>query len=159
MIKVESLFRAVMRNAAILVGGRVANALLGLAALSIAGRSLGLAGFGVLVLVQSFADCVGEVAKFQSWQTVLRYGAGPLADGDTSDFQRVLRFTGLLDLISSLVGVTIGVIGCLIVGPWLKWPPEIAPVAMLFSTSIVFMVSATPFGVLRLFGRFDMLAG
>lgn len=159
MFKVESLFRAVMRNGAILLGGRVANAILGLAALGIAGRSLGLAGFGVIVLVQAFAEAVGEIAKFQSWQTVLRYGARPLADGDTANFQRVLRFTGLLDVISSAGGVAIGVVGCLVLGPWLKWPAEITPTAMLFSTSIAFMVTATPFGVLRLFDRFDLLAG
>ncbi len=35
---------------------------------------------GVLVLINAFAQFLGEVAKFQSWQTILQYGAAPFAE-------------------------------------------------------------------------------
>ncbi len=156
--KVEDMFRAVMRNAAILIGGRVSNAVLGVAALGVAGRGLGLQGFGVLVVIHAVAQAVADVARFQSWQTVLQYGAKPLAEGNIADVQRVIRFTCLLDLISAVGGVILGVVVSAVIGPWLHWPPDAAPAAMLYATSIAFMVSATPAGILRLFGRFDLIA-
>lgn len=159
MFRVEDLFREVMRNAALLIGGRATNALLSLAALAVAARGLGLAQFGVLVLIQSFAESVSDVVKFQSWQTVLHFGAKPLNDGRVLDLQRVLRFTVVLDLLGSVVGVIVGIAGAAVVGPWLNWPPGLAPAAMMYATSIAFMASATPLGVLRLYSRFDLLAG
>ena len=124
MFKVEDLFHVVMRNAALLIGGRATNALLSLAALAVAARGLGLAQFGVLVLIQSFAESVSDVVKFQSWQTVLHFGAKPLNDGRVLDLQRVLRFTVVLDLLGSVVGVIVGIAGAAVVGPWLNWPPH-----------------------------------
>ncbi len=159
MLKVENLFREVMRNAALLIGGRATNAVLSLGALAVAARGLGLAGFGVLILIHSFAESVSDIVKFQSWQSVLRYGAKPLNDDKPQDLQRLLRFTLILDLLSSVIGVAIGVAGAAVVGPWLKWPHGLAPAAMIYSTSIAFMASATPLGVLRLYSRFDILAG
>ena len=142
-----------------LLGGKAANAVLGLAALGVAARGLGLGLFGVLILVHAFAEAVGEIAKFQSWQSVIHYGSKPWAEGRLPDFQRILRFTAVLDIASSIAGVVIGAAGAAVVGPWLKWPPGTAPAAMLYTTSVAFMVSATPLGVLRLFGRFDLIAG
>lgn len=158
MLKVHQLFREVMRNAAILIGGRATNAMLGLAGYAIASRSLGLAGFGLLIVINAFAEAVGDVVKFQSWQTVLNYGAKPLGEGGSHDFQRVLRFSFLLDLISAVTGIAVGCAGVWVVGPWLSLPQELRPAAMLYATSIGFLVSATPSGVLRLYGRFGLLA-
>ena len=159
MFKVESLFREVMRNAAILIGGRATNALVSLGALAVAARGLGLAQFGVLILIHSYAESVSDIVKFQSWQSVLRYGAQPMNEGRSEELQRLLRFTLLLDLLSSVAGVAIGAVGVVVIGPLLKLPAGLMPVAMLYSTVIAFMASATPLGVLRLFSRFDLLAG
>ncbi|MEI9964891.1 MAG: lipopolysaccharide biosynthesis protein [Caulobacteraceae bacterium] len=156
--KAEGLFRAVVRNAAVLLGGRTVNAVLGLSALAVAGRALGLHNFGLLVLIHAFAEAVGDVARFQSWQSVLHYGAKPLGEKRIFDFQRIVRFSAMLDVISSFVGVVIGVVGAAFIGPLLGWPDDAAPAAMIYSTSIVFMVTATPTGVLRLFNRFDLIA-
>lgn len=159
MFKVERLFRAVIRNAAVLLSGKAANAVLTLAAMGLAARGLGLNEFGVLILVHAFAKAVGEVAKFQSWQVVVHYGAKPLGESRLADFQRVLRFSAVLDAISAVGGVSIAMAGALIAGPWLKWPEGTAPLAVAYASSVIFMVSATSHGVLRLFGRFDLIAG
>ena len=158
MAKTGGLFRTVVKNAAVLLGGKAANAAVTLGAFGLAARGLGLQQFGLLILIHTFAEAVGDIAKFQSWQSVLHYGAKPLGEKRLSDFQRILRFSAMLDLLSAGAGVAIGVAGAAFIGPWLKWPSGTAPVAMLYATSVAFMVSATPFGVLRLFGRFDLMA-
>ena len=158
MAKTGGLFRTVVKNAAVLLGGKAANAAVTLGAFGLAARGLGLQQFGLLILIHTFAEAVGDIAKFQSWQSVLHYGAKPLGEQRLGDFQRILRFSAMLDLLSAGAGVAIGVAGAAFIGPWLKWPSGTAPMAMLYATSVGFMVSATPFGVLRLFGRFDLMA-
>jgi O-antigen/teichoic acid export membrane protein len=113
---------------------------------------------GVLVLIQAFAQFLGEVVKFQSWQTLIHFGARPLAEKRTADFQQVLRFTVVLDLASTILGVAIGVAGALAFAGVLGWSAAEAPTAAWFMVTIAFAVSATPLGLLRLFDRFDIMA-
>ena len=149
--------RRVLGNAGLLLSGRAVNAVLGLAYIALAARGLGVHVFGVLVLIHAFAQFLGDVAKFQSWQTVLHYGAAPLLEGRRADFQKVLRFTLALDVGSSLAVLLLGTAGALLFAERLGWPGN-AGLAAAYVTSTVFMVSATPLGLLRLFDRFDLLA-
>lgn len=155
---VRPILRRVVANAGLLLGGRTVNAVLGLAAVAIAARALGAAEMGVLVLIQAFAQFLGEVVKFQSWQTILHYGAKPLTEGRTADFQRVLRFSLWLDGVSTLIGIAVGVVGSYVFARALGWGLDDAPAAALYMGTVAFMVSATPLGLLRLFDRFDVLA-
>jgi len=157
-IETKAALDRVLSNAAVLLGGRVANALMGLAAIALTARTLGVAGFGVLILIHAFAQLLGETVKFQSWQTVLHYGAKPLADNRLADFQRVLRFTLALDLIGAVVGVAAGLVVTVWFGDRLGLAPGDRPAAALYVLSVAFMVSATPMGLLRLLDRFDVLA-
>ncbi|WP_293897776.1 lipopolysaccharide biosynthesis protein [Phenylobacterium sp.] len=155
---VRPILRRVIGNAGLLLGGRTVNAVLGLAYMAIAARALGAAELGALVLIQAFAQFLGEVVKFQSWQTILHYGARPLAEGRKADFQQVLRFTLILDLASTAIGIAVGIAGSLLFAGRLGWTTHQAPAAALFMFTIAFMVSATPLGLLRLFDRFDVMA-
>ena len=155
---VRPILQRVVANAGMLLGGRTVNAVLSLAYVAIAARALGVAELGVLVLIQAFTQFLGEVVKFQSWQTILHYGTRPLAEGRTVDFQRVLRFTLVLDLASTVLGIAIGVAGAILLADRLGWTASQAPAAALYMFSIAFMVSATPLGLLRLFDRFDIMA-
>jgi O-antigen/teichoic acid export membrane protein len=155
---VRPILRRVVTNAGLLLGGRTVNAVLGLAAVAIAARALGATEMGVLVLIQAFSMFLGEVVKFQSWQTILHYGTLPLSEGRTRDFQRVLRFSLTLDVVSTLFGIAVGVIGAFAFARPLGWGISDAPAAAAYMVTVAFMVSATPLGLLRLFNRFDVLA-
>ena len=61
-----------------LIGGRSLNGVFNLAAMTIIVRSAGLETFGMLVVIHAVMGTVEDVVKFQSWQSVLRYGAPAL---------------------------------------------------------------------------------
>ncbi len=105
------LFRKVMANAGLLIGGRSLNAPLSLAYLAISARALGVHDMGVVVLINAYALTIGQIVRFESWQAILHYGSRPLADGRAHDFHRVLRFSLLLDLISAAAGLAVGLLG------------------------------------------------
>lgn len=155
---VRPILRRVVANAGLLLGGRTVNAVLGLAAMALAARALGAKQLGVLVLIQAFAQFLGDVVEFQSWQTLLQYGTRPLAEGKKPDFQRVLRLSIVLDLSSAALGIAIGMVGAVVFANLLGWTSAQAPAASLYMVSLAFMVSATPLGLLRLFDRFDVMA-
>lgn len=151
-------FRQILANAGILLGGKALNGGLSLGATAIAARALGVETFGLLVLIHAYVQTIGEIAKFQSWQALLQYGTAPLLEGRRADFQRVLRFSLLLDAISGVGGIVIALVGIQLIGGALGWPVAMAPQVSAYALVIVFMVSATPTGALRLLDRFDLLA-
>lgn len=152
------MFNRTLRNAGTILSGKVVVALLGLATTGLAMRSLGLEAFGTLLLIHAFARTAASLTRFQSWQAVLRYGAPSLEHGRWPEFRALLRFTAALDLVAAVMGA----IACAMVigafGQVFSITPGLQTAAIIYTTSVMFMVTATATGVLRLFDRFDLLA-
>ncbi len=148
----------VFRNAGLLLGGRATTGVLNLAILAITAHALKAEQFGLVVLVQTYAQAVTAVATFQSWQAVIRYGAMAMEKDDSHAFQSLLRFCTILDVAGVVVGTVIACAAIPWVGPLLGWDADLMDAALPYCFVILFAVTATPMGLLRLFGRFDLLS-
>lgn len=151
------LMRRVGRNLGLLIGGKSVSAVLGLLYLAVAVRALGIEAFGQLVLVHTVVQATQTIVKFQSWQPVLHYGTPALQERRFADFRRLILFTGLLDLGSSVAGAVLAAVALWLFGTKLGLSADIVPAAMVYSLSLLFMVSTTAAGLLRLFDRFKLL--
>lgn len=147
------------RSAGVLLLGKTTQGLFAVIYTALAARALGLEAFGALVLLHGFIMAVADLARFQSWQIVLRYGAPALNAGDTSRFRRVLEFSMLLDILGAGIGL---VVVLLAIAPAMRLfglPDELQVLAPYYGVSILFLTSVgTSDGVLRLLDRFDLLA-
>ena len=153
----DSSFRSLIKNTSFQAISKVAAALFNIATLAFASRGLGPALFGVLVLIQSYVQSASGIAKFQSWQVIIRFGSAALANGDPEPFKRAVGFSLGLDLISALVGVVAAVVVLPWLGPVLHIPPGEMRHAMLYCLLLPTMAAATPIGVLRALDRFDLM--
>lgn len=155
----DGVFRTVLRNAGYLVSGKLAGALFSLLAFACAGRSLTPAVFGVLMIVHAYAHGAGGLAKFQTWQFIVREATPALHHGDVVRARDVIRFSFGLDLASGVLGM----VGAMAVLPWLAPRFGIAgatlPLAIAYCTLVPTMSAATATGVLRVLDRFDLIAG
>lgn len=148
----------IVTNAAILGSGKAANAVFSLAYLALTARALGIETMGILILVHSYTQIVGEIVRLRSWEAVLRYGAPALQRGATDDFRTLIRFTARLDLGSALCGAVLAAVGATLAARLLNWPDEYVPAATAYCAVVLFIAPATATGLLRLFNRFDLLA-
>ncbi len=82
------------------------SALLGLLALSCAGKGMTPAMFGVLVIVQSYAKSISDFIKFQIWQLVVQYGTPALTNNNPQQFRNVVSFSFSLDIVSGAVAMS-----------------------------------------------------
>ena len=96
----DGAFRTIIRNSAWLGSSNVVSALLGLLALSCAGKGMTPAMFGVLVIVQSYAKSISDFIKFQIWQLVVQYGTPALTNNNPQQFRNVVSFSFSLDIVS-----------------------------------------------------------
>ena len=155
----DGVFRTVLRNAGYLISGKAAGALFSLLAFACAGRALAPAVFGILMIVHSYAHTAGGLAKFQTWQFIVREATPALHHGDVARGRDVIRFSFGLDIASGVIGM----VGAIALLPWLSSRFGIdratLPLAITYCTLVPTMSAATATGVLRVLDRFDLIAG
>ena len=155
----DGVFRAVIRNAGYLGSGKLAGALFGLIALACAGRGLTPALFGILMIVHTYAGGVGALAKFQTWQLVVRYGAPALKRGEGRIARDAIRFAFGLDIVSGLIGMAAAMVALPLLADRLGIDGRYFGLALAYCTLVPTMSAATAVGVLRLLDRFDLIGG
>ncbi len=139
--------------------GKTAQGILSIAYMALAARSLGVTDFGMLIILNGLVVAVSEIARFDSWQVVLRYGTAPFEAGDRRGLHEVLNFTLLLDLIGSVLGLAVVLAGLMAAMNVFDVPGELEQPARIFSLSVVFLISTGGAnGMLRLVDRFDLIA-
>lgn len=154
----EDSFRLLFKNAGTLLSGNMVAWILGLATFAITARILGPAQFGTLVLITTYVTIVDKLLNFQSWQALIKYGAEALVRKSNDDFKSVVKFCTLLDVGTAVLGTVVAVMAVSWIGQWLSWDGETVRMAALYSFVILFNISGTPTGILRLFNRFRLFA-
>jgi len=152
------VLRRIFHNTVRLSGGHGLAALLGIAAIALAARTLGSAGFGELVVVQAFALTVAGICRFNAGGVLVRFGAICLSSGRRRDLQGLLLLVLLLDLGSAAAALLLAELLVAPLLPLLGWPPGLLGFARPYLVIILFSQSATPLAVLRLLDRFDLAA-
>src|ERR671919_551415 len=105
----DAHFRSLLKNSSYLAASKVVAAIAGIATLAFAGRGLGVALLGMLILITSYLKAASGLSKFQSWQLIVRYGGQPLAVGDHEEFKASTGFAFALDVVSGIGGMILAV--------------------------------------------------
>src|SRR4051812_13921008 len=137
-------FRSLLRNSSYLGVSKIVAALCGIATLAFAGRGLGVILFGTLILITSYVKAVSGIAKFQSWQLIVRYGGHGVAHGDPEHFKVATGFAFALDVLSGIIGLIGGAVLLPLIGPLTGISPEYLLLAMFFCPGFSVVRSAAP---------------
>ncbi|MDI3438694.1 lipopolysaccharide biosynthesis protein [Erwinia sp. V90_4] len=154
----DGVFRTILRNAAYLASSNALSALLGLVALSCAGKGMSTQMFGVLVVIQAYAKGISDVIKFQTWQLVVKYGATAVDNKNIRQFRDVISFSFALDIASGAIAVVAGMLLLPLLAHSLGLDRQSLWLAILYCTMIPSLAASTPTGILRAVGRFDLIA-
>ena len=148
-----------VRKAGVLSLGRGAQGLLELAALAFAARALEPAALGLLVLLHSFVNAVGGLAKFKSTPTLIRYGAQALQREEPAAFQRLVKFTLRLDALGALVALVLVMLLFDAAVAWFTIPEAIHGVARFYLLTVVVVASNdSASAILRLLDRYALVS-
>ena len=157
MSKYPSAGRRIVHNVSFLTLGRIATAICSFAYIAFAVRALGLASFGVLILIHSLGIMASTFSRMQSWQTLIRYGNESYAQRDLALLRRIIGFCIRLDLLSALVAVSIGLISVTFYSHVAHWTSWVTTLAYFYALICPFMYTGWSNGVLRLTERFHLV--
>src|SRR5690242_21699516 len=110
-------FRSLFKNSSYLAASRIVAAVASVATVSFAAHALGVLLFGALILIDSYARAVSGIAKFQSWQLIVRYGGRALL-GEHEDFKTSTGFAFGLDAVSGIGGMLVAAAVLPFVATW-----------------------------------------
>lgn len=151
----EDVLRRVLRNTGLQGIGKIAGAVLHLATLSLTARWLGPVAFGLLILSRSYAQAASGLAKFQSWQTLIRFGAVPAEREDIRGFRDLAAFTLTVDTSTGVLAAIAAALLAPYLAGYLGLTSDSIWLAQVYCLVIPLLTSATPVGILRTFDRFD----
>jgi len=154
----DDVFRRLFINAGKLLSANVIAAVLGLIATVLTARALGPESYGILALVLVYQLTIGKLVTFNAWEAVIKFGSEALHADDQPALRQLIKFGFTLDIASAIVGTALAM---MLAGPvvhLLGWDVSVRSLLVLYSVVILFSLSGTPIGILRLFDRFDLLS-
>lgn len=151
------ILRRAMKNAGLLSIGKGAAGVMQLATFALAARGLGLTEFGLFSMLLAQVQLFTGLAAFQSNQAIVSYGVGHLQKRNMRAFQSLIKIGALLDGAAALLAAAATILVAPLVGALLGWNEDIIFNAQIIAPLALTNANATPKGLLRLFGRFDLL--
>jgi len=152
------MLKRALGNVGRLLTGKGAGGLMQLGSFALIARGLGPVEFGLFALLQTHVQILSGIATVQSNQAIIHYGVRHLAAGDVAAFQATIKAGTLVDVGGALIAMVLAVVLAPVVAPFLEWDARIVFYAQCFTPLALANAIATPKGMLRLFGRFDLLA-
>ena len=119
---------------------------------------LGVAGYGSLMIGQTYMQAIDALLNFQSWQSVIRYGSICLEKRDDRGLAACIKAAFLVDVISAVAGCVISFAIVGFVASVLGWDSAATAAAVVFCFEILAHIEGAPTGLLRLFDRFNYVA-
>ena len=167
----HSVGKRIAANTGLMLGSKTLSVILGLGSLIIAAKSLSVVALGVILFLHAYHLFFAELATFQAWQTIIRFGMDDVKDEDSSSLSRLLKFGYKLDILSAIAAFLLA-IACfsivVLIGE--TFPDffqrdgqfidvrELQTLVILYCSLLLFRHRGTSIGVFRLFDRFDVLA-
>ncbi len=167
----QSVGKRIAANTGLMVGSKALAAILGLASLIIAANSISIMALGVIFFLHSYHLFFAQLATFQAWQTIIRFGMDDVKHDDVKSLSRLIQFGYKLDVVSAIIAF-LGALACYkIVVIFGETFPNLfgresadtdvnASFAMvaLYCSLLLVRHRGASIGVFRLFDRFDVLA-
>ncbi len=148
----------IFKNTIILLSGDATARIISLVSLVLTVRTLGPELFGILALSEVYAKLTDRLLNFQSWSGVIKFGAKAIQKSDTGAINNIIRTGYLLDSASAFCGLIVAYLAAPFVGNFLNWNPTVVETARMYSFLILFNITGTATGILRLTEHFSLLA-
>lgn len=146
----------IIRNLMWILGGKGFAAVVSLVYLALLSRSLGVKDFGHFSLIFGTAQALVALAGFQTWQTMVRFGAGPALESNWPRLGRLAALCAVIDGAGALLGCGIAAVLFYGFGPMLELNPGYVHIGFGFTCALLWSRMTTSNGLVRVLDRVDI---
>lgn len=157
--KSDKLLRKILANSGYLLSSNVLSMGLSVIQSILAGRLLGVAGFGVIGTITAFASTLNRLFSFRMNELVVKYYGDARVENNHEKAGAVIKVAGLLEIGSSVLSFLILVMLAPYAARRLAQDPGTAPLFILYGTMVLMnFATETATGVLQVTNKFRSYA-
>ncbi|WP_347303773.1 lipopolysaccharide biosynthesis protein [Croceibacterium sp. TMG7-5b_MA50] len=146
----------ILGNLGWIAGGKGFGAVCSLAYLAVLSQSLGVRGFGHFSLIFGTGQALVAIVGFQTWKTLVRFGAEAVHRADWARFGRLVWLCGLIDAVGVAVGIALAAVIYYSFADALELNPDFVDMAFTFNCVLLVSRLTTATGIVRVLDRFDV---
>lgn len=151
----DKLLQNVVKNSGYLLSSNVVSMGLSVIQSILAGRLLGVAGFGVIGTITAFASTINRLFSFRMNELVVKYCGSALAKDQPERAAAIIKASGLAEIISALLSFIILVLLSPFAATRLADDPQTTNLFMIYGAIVLFnFATETSTGVLQVKNRF-----
>ncbi|WP_371398290.1 lipopolysaccharide biosynthesis protein [Fretibacter rubidus] len=162
--------KRVAANSGMMVGAKTLAAVMGFVTLTITAVALdSTLAFGTIMFLHAYMLFFSEVATFQAWQGIIRFGSDDVVKDDAQSLAKLFKFGITLDFLSAIAAYVMAIaLFSFFIFVGSQFPSlsresalsadELQHYVMLYCIVILFRQLGTSIGVFRLFDKFQVLA-
>ncbi|MGL1890174.1 MAG: oligosaccharide flippase family protein [Spirochaetaceae bacterium] len=154
----QSFIRRIIKNSGTLLTGSFGGSLLGLISFALIIRILGSNLYGQFVIMETYMQSFNQLFNFQCWQALISFGSEALEKKDITKFKELIKTGLMFDVLSAILGTVVALLLTEISGAYLNWTADQIFLTRIFSLLILFNITGTPIGVLRLLKKFKYIS-
>jgi O-antigen/teichoic acid export membrane protein len=154
----SNIFAKLFKNTGILLAGNIAASLFSIISIAILVRAIGIEQYGWLVLIQTYSLTIDKLMNFQSWQALIKYGAEAIENRDNTQFASYIKQGIMIDIFTAILAASVAFISIDFIGNFMEWQEHIISIGKIYTLSILFHISGTPIGILRIFNNFKLIS-
>jgi len=162
--------KRIAANTGLMVGSKSMAAILGLGSLSIAAKVISPIELGTIIFLHAYMLFFSEIATFQSWQSIIRFGTDDVKENNAKQLSGLLNFGLKLDALGALIAYILSMIVFAVFAKiagnfpdrFAKWAavdiPTLRNYVAIYCVLVLFRQRGVSIGIFRLFDKFNVLA-
>ena len=154
----EDSLRRRLANIGHLLTGNLFASFIGMLGFVVTARALGPTDYGILALTYSYVRTVERLVGFQSWQPLIKYGAELSGKEDGVDYRSLLKFGLFVDAGAAFAACVTAIGAAILLGPLIGIASDKIDQVIVYSAVLLFQINGLPTAVMRLSGRFRLVA-
>lgn len=159
MSDTNSRHRKLFFNASWLFGGKTASGIFNAVMIILLARVLGVADYGLLVLVMAYIDILNQFVDLRVWETATKYIGTYWEEGETDKARAMIKLSYILDISSGIIAFIIALLTAKLISVYIIKSPEAYVYIWIYALSLFLSTaSQTSNAILRVFGKFKTIA-
>jgi O-antigen/teichoic acid export membrane protein len=150
-------FKTLFKSFLTLFSGQTIASFLGLVSALLLTKYIGLEKYGLIALSIAYINIFNLLFNFQSFNALIKFGQEALTK-NRDKFQYYVKQAFLQDVVTALIAFIFAIFLAPYISSVFGWNKDILLIIILMSISILFNVSGSFIGILRLFGRFKTIS-
>ncbi len=146
-----------VNNFIVLISGDAFVSVLNIISTAIIINAIGLEQNGMILMIQTYALFFDQAFNFKSFQALIKYLSITLHNKDIKNTKSYINQSLFLDFITAMIATIVGFICLDFVINLMGWNPSIKIYITIYLITIIFNLSGTCIGILRIFNKYNYI--